>query len=166
MGWTSLVPFLLVVCSPSEIMISRQCHQPRIFAVPRGPHHIKCGLHMAGMRAVKDDGHPSNGGEQKDNGSAANGMQGSHSLPDLSEEILSPARAGEVNSLVLMGLATCHAVSRFGEQLVGNQVEACTSSSRALIVNLLQSRQLSVVAHINCSRHDLHTSLLAWGHQH
>ena len=84
-------------------------------------------LHAPSACAGREDGHSSYHGMHKEECSAADGMQGSHSLLDMSEDILSPVRAGEVNPLVLMGLATCHAVSRFGDQLVGNQVEACTS---------------------------------------
>ena len=64
--------------------------------------------------------------------------------------ILPAAEVATCNKLVHLGLTTCHAVSRFGTQLVGNQVEVswnectCTAPHAELtcrdccIVTLLQ----------------------------
>lgn len=41
----------------------------------------------------------------------------------MAASILPAAEVAACNELVHLGLTTCHAVSRFGTQLVGNQVE-------------------------------------------
>ena len=37
--------------------------------------------------------------------------------------VLSPKKGDSIDSMTIRGLATCHAVSTFGSQYVGNQVE-------------------------------------------
>ena len=45
----------------------------------------------------------------------------------MAADILPAAEVASCNDLVHLGLTTCHAVSRFGTQLVGNQVEVSTN---------------------------------------